>query len=111
MNPFIAVAAGLCICVFSLFDFLVTLKRIEKYGPDIELSPVTRFFIRKFGLTYGSALGIMGVSFLILSSLIALNWDHVLSAFIGARAMFFAIQGKSLQVERELERRALHNAS
>ena len=111
MNLFIVIAAALCLGVFSLFDFLITLKRVEKYGSNIELNPVTRFFIRKFGLMWGSALGIMGVSFLILGSLIALNWDHALSAFLGARAMFFAVQGKSLQLERELERKTLQNAS
>lgn len=82
----------LLIAVASIYDWFISVKRILKFGPEIELNPIVRWLISWLGIKKGLFLGIFpgaicaGVLFSVLSL------PRLLGFFTGIKAAYFVLQ-------------------
>lgn len=84
-------------------DLYLSYSRMRRYSPVVELNPVVRQVATDFGVTAGvCALGAQNVA--ILVGLVAWHAQTLLTLYVGARIGLAAMQLKSLQLERIVER-------
>lgn len=79
-----------------LVDLGFTVRRLERYGPRVELNPAVKF------AGPGLAVGFLSLSLVVL--LCVLDAKALLAAFTGSRLTWNFLQFQGLKLEKELDR-------
>ncbi len=90
--------------VLTLHDALFTVRRMEKYGPQVEMNPLVKYLIQKGGSIVGAvANGVVFPSIAIVAGLDYFGWDHLLAFYVGVRSWLAISQMASLRFEAQVD--------
>lgn len=89
---------ALYIFVLVAFDQQITVKRVEEYGPNIELNPIVRSAVVRWGAFPGSTIGLVLPNAIVLSLLVAFKLKLILTFYAGFKSCWALMQLKSLEV-------------
>lgn len=91
-----------CLPLIGL-DLYLSYRRMQTYGPVVELNPVARDLAENQGMSAGIIfLGLYNLA--VLSVIVGLHADTLLHIFFGAKLGLAAMQLKSLQIEHFVEK-------
>lgn len=91
------VLLALYIFVLVVFDQTITVKRVEEYGPDIELNPIVRLAVVRWGAFPGSSIGLIAPNVAVLFALVLFKLTGVLLFYAGFKSCWALMQIKSLE--------------
>ena len=90
----------LALYIFALvvFDQQITVKRVEEYGPDIELNPIVRRAVIRWGAFPGSSIGLIVPNAVVLWVLVGFKLRMLLAFYAGFKTCWALMQLKSLDL-------------